>query len=351
MISINGKSNPNDINLILDRDFERFDSVVLGSIPPIFRIMLDVEENPNYVVMYNFATEDISSYIEQFNSLDSYLSVCASSDQILNGVLYGATKIDTFDKNYFTKHSLFLKLASLKSLSNEELIKLYTEYDLRLQERVLQEVEPYIQLFWEKILSKYGANALSLAFGTTKVSVDQIREINPYLKPENYEKLKELVDKVDINFIESDLYELPKYIDGKRYDAINLSNIYEYLNFGKDATLEGAKRFRDFIMNDLYPHLNLNGNILVSYLYAFSEELKKDFDWMYKEYNGQIPESEGSEIWDLKQQGLTMQNLAYSYLFDVFKDIDTLKIPTSHVEYGYSKDMSHDLAFMLKKTK
>lgn len=51
--------------------------------------------------MYNFAIEDIASYTQVFENFNRYLSVCASGDQVLNGILYGATNIDTFDKNYF----------------------------------------------------------------------------------------------------------------------------------------------------------------------------------------------------------------------------------------------------------
>lgn len=217
-----------------------------------------------------------------------------------------------------------------------------------------------IQLFWEKLFSKYSSESLSLAFGNTRVSYEQIIEINPYLKPVNYEKLRSLVDKVDINFIESDLYDLPEYIKGKKYDAINLSNIYEYLYFNNDVNLQSAFEFRDFVMNRLYPHLNENGSILISYLYAWSNEVKKDFDEMKKTFF-EICDTFGEKVANLEQldtslfnssfQYFTTHNLAYSYLFDAFKDIDTINIPTAHIVYGFSKDMSHDMAFMLKKTK
>lgn len=352
MISINSTNNISDINSILEKDFNMFDSVVSCKLSPFTRKIMDIELNPNYEIMYNFATEDISSYIGKFSNLNNYLTVCASGDQILNGILYGATNIDTFDKNFFAKHILFLKLSAIKALNPHEFIKFFTEYDLKLFERILQESEIYVQRFWEKIFSEYNIEVvIKLIFGNLKLSIEQIKQINPYLLPSNYEKLRELIKKTNINFIESDLPELPSYIFGKLYDAINLSNIYDHLYYGKPIVLDNIEEFRDFIINKLYSCLNTNGTILIAYLYAWSEKVKDDFDEMYKKYNGQLAPAHAlsNEHLPLLQLGLTTQNLSYSYLFEAFKDLETTKIPTAHVDFGYSKDTSHDLALLLTK--
>lgn len=354
MIRVNSKDSFSDINSILEKDFDMFDNVVSCKLSPFTRKIMDIELNPNYETMYNFATEDISSYIGKFSSLNSYLSVCASGDQILNGILYGATNIDTFDKNFFSKHILFLKLSAIKALKPHEFIKFFTEYDLKLFEKILQESEIYIQKFWEKVFSEYNIEVvIKLIFDNLKLSIEQIKQINPYLDPANYEKLIELIKRADVNFIESDLHELPRYIFGKSYDAINLSNIYEHLYYRKPIILGNSEEFRDFIINKLYPCLNTNGTILIAYLYAWSEKVKADFDEMYKKYKGQLAPAHAlsNEYLPLLQLGLTTQNLLYSYLFEAFKDLETTKIQTAHVEFGHSKDTSHDLALLLTKNK
>ena len=91
---------------------------------------------------------------------------------------------------------------------------------------------------------------------------------------------------------------------------------------------------------------------MVSYLYAWSDELDKDFAKMYAESKGKVVGTGALNLVDYMSYylpGLTTQNLAYHYLFEAFKEDNVEKLATEHVQYGQSKDMSHDCALLLRK--
>lgn len=352
MLTINYSNNTEEIKKAFERDLENIESVLDSSLNPLTRALLNIKLNPNYSVLYNFATEDIASYITSFNSIENYLTVCASGDQVINAIIYGAKNIDTFDINFLSKHALILKLSSIKCLNSNDIVKLFTTYDPKLLEKVISNTDIMVQQFWESIFKEYRTDIVGEFFGEYKIPENTIYDINPYLIPNNLEQLKSLLDSININFIESDLYSLPKFLKNK-YDAINLSNIYEYLNFDTQVNFENAKQFYDFITQQLVPYLNNNGTILLCYLYAFSKKTKKHFDELYKTtkfvklYNSHTKLT--SESAKALQQGLTTQNLAYSQLYDVFNSEQLIEIQTQHMNYGQSIDTSHDTALILRK--
>lgn len=104
-------------------------------------------------------------------------------------------------------------------------------------------------------------------------------------------------------------------------------------------------------MQKMYPRLNKNGTMMISYMYAFSDKVKEDFDEMYKNNPNRIVSSGpiGFEQVPDYIKGLTTQNYAYSLLLDEFKEESIKKIETEHVQYGQSQDMSHDMALCLRK--
>ena len=352
MITINYSNNTDEIKKAFDRDLENIESVLDSSLNPLTRALLNIKINPNYSVLYNFATEDIASYITSFNSLENYLTVCASGDQVINAIIYGAKNIDTFDINYLAKHALILKLSAIQCLNSSEIIKLFTTYNQKLLEKVISNTNPLVQQFWESIFKEYRQDIVGEFFGEYTISEQTIYDINPYLIPTNLEQVKSLLGNVNINFIESDLYSLPQHLKNT-YDAINLSNIYEYLNFDTQVNIENAKQFYEFITQQLIQFLNNDSTLLLCYLYAFSKKTKTHFDELYKTtefsklYNSHTKLT--SESAKSFQQGLTTQNLAYSQLYDVFKNESLTEIPTRHMNYGQSIDNSKDTALIYRK--
>ncbi|MBQ8659864.1 MAG: hypothetical protein IJ475_03415 [Bacilli bacterium] len=315
-------------------------------------------QNSGYESLYTHATEDMATYYKAFNATKTHLCIGASGEQVVNAILFGAQEIDVYDSNRLCRHALHLRLAAIESLTLEEYFEYYKSFSRILFDKIAYYLPQDEIIYWATVYSIFGPHNLNAGLGIAellftykKLDDDLIKKINPYLTPENYNKLKRLIHRVKINYIDSDLYNLPKHIKDKTYDVINLSNIYEYLNYSKDVNIKNAKTYHKFVMQELYTRLNQNGTILVSYLYAWSDKLNKDFLEMIKETEGKVVGTEAMTVFEYPfyLAGLTTQNLAYSQLLEVFKNDKLERLQTEHVQYGQSKDMSHDLALLLRK--
>lgn len=316
-------------------------------------------KNNKYESLYTFATEDMSTYFKEFTITDSFLTIGASGDQVINAINSGAKTIDVFDSNRLCRHAMYLKLAAIKGLSYEEFTEYYETFSPFLFVKLIEYLPEEEFMYWGTLYSMFGLSNIKsgeyirdLLFTYKRLDKDIVKSINPYLIPQNYEKLKKTINEVSINYIDSDLYNLPSHLSNKTYDAINLSNIYEYLNYGNNTTHKKAQEYHDFILNSLYPHLNQNGSIMVSYLYAWSDKAHQEFQRLYKQTNGKVVGTGALSMPDFMVYylpGLTTQNLSYHYLEEVFQNDPIEKIPTEHIQYGQSSDMSHDMALILRK--
>lgn len=283
-----------------------------------------------YESLYTFATEDMSTYFKEFTITNSFLTIGSSGDQVINAINSGAKNIDVFDCNRLCRHAMYLKLAAIQGLSYEEFTEYYTTFSPFLFIKLIEFLPEEELMYWGTLYSMFGLSNIksgeylrNLLFTYKRLNNDLIKEINPYLVPENYNKLKKSINEVSINYIDSDLYNLPSHITNKKYDAINLSNIYEYLNYGNTTTFQNAQYYHDFIINNLLPHLNYNGSIMVSYLYAWSDKAHQEFKKLYQKSNGKIVSTGALSMSDYITYylpGLTTQNLAYHYLEESFKE-------------------------------
>lgn len=163
---------------------------------------------------------------------------------------------------------------------------------------------------------------------------------------------QERLANVEINYIDSDIYGLNKHLGDNTYDAMTFSNIYEYLNYGRYVCEENALKYYEFIMKEMYPRLNENGTIMVNYMYAFNDAVRKFINTAID--TGRMDEFVYAEAIPLTKfetylQGLTSQNYAYTLLLDLFDKENIKKVATAHVEFGQSFDTSHDMALCLNK--
>lgn len=316
-------------------------------------------KDARYESLYTFATEDMTSYFKEFKVTDSFLTIGASGDQVINAINSGAKVVDVYDSNRLCRHAMHLKIAAIQALTYNEFLEYYKTFSPFLFVKIADYLPEEELMYWGTLYSMYGPTNTKggeylnkLLFTYKRLDNDLIKSINPYLNPSNYEKLRTSITQVTINYLDSDLYSLPKHIADRSYDAINLSNIYEYLNYSNDTRFKHARKYRNFVINELYPHLNSNGTMLVSYLYAWSDQVHEDFQRLYAASKGKVVSTGALNFEDYFKYylpGLTTQNLSYHYLFEAFKDDNIEKIPTSHVEYGQSTDMSHDMAVILRK--
>lgn len=305
-----------------------------------------------YGPLYLFATEDMRTYYKEYNNPETFLTIGASGDQLLNAILLGARRIDVFDSNPLSKRGCALKVEAFKSLTKKDFMKYYHKLSAGIFNNFASNLSDKDLIFWDSLYDiKGGEEIARKLFVYKRLAPELIKKINPYLDDENYEKLKGMIEGVEINYIDAPLYSLPSHLGNQKYDGITLSNIYEYLVFGKNANQEEVNTFYEFIMGEVYPRLNDGGKAMIAYIYAFNDYVKEYVDKLYDEHPDKFLPSGAIEVKDLPYylQGLTSQNRSYSLLYDKFKDESIDKIQTEHVEYGQSIDKSHDVAIMLKK--
>lgn len=311
-------------------------------------------EFKTYSGLYGDATEDITSYSPILGKMNSYLTTCSSGDQAINSILNGATNITTFDCNKLTKYALSLKIAALKALDRKEFIQFYNEFSKTIFEKIIPFLEGEDKEFWTYIFTHYPTTTINTKlFNRKRLEKSLTIRINPYLKGTQYAIVKEKIEDIHFSFLESDIYDLPKQIEGS-FDGINLSNIYEYLNFGLSTSAKNAQRYMSLI-NQLRKHLTDQGTMLIAYLYGFDsytysfvkEIFKKNPNYLRqitKPYNTQ-------EELELIKRGLTWQNYAYALLYDeALKQGATPHSTMINVDYGIST-ANQDMVLSIKKGK
>lgn len=306
----------------------------------------------NYGPLYNHGTEDMRTYYEHFNSVEDILTIGASGDQILNAVNMGAKRIDVFDKNILSKRGVSLKIAASKTVSKEDLLEYFHSLDEELYQFIRTELGEADKAYWDSVYEIADSKDISRnLFPYRNLNRFLIEKINPYLDDENYELLKEKLQDVEINFIDSKLESIYQHINGRKYDAINFSNVPEYLNMGESSRADDARAFHDYVMSYIYPHLKDGGKIMLAYMYAFSESVRKFIMESYKQDPDGIIKSGAVRLSNIEKylMGLTDQNVGYGLLLEEFKNDPIERIVTEHIVYGQSQDMEHDMAIMLRK--
>lgn len=215
------------------------------------------------------------AYIEQLRDRRDILTVIGSGDQVLNSILLGSENIDAFDISRFPKYFLGLKIAAIKVLTYDEFIAFFFNYKKsfprNLYKKVVSTMDGELKEFWSKIASpklfttNYSPRSVyfsGLFVNDQDASLRAIK-LNPYLNERNYYLLKKKIDNVRINCLTGNIMNLGDQIN-KRYDFINLSNIYMYqLSILMDEPdCHQEEKYKHFVKN---LQLNPDGRI-ISYL-------------------------------------------------------------------------------------
>ena len=182
-------------------------------------------------------------------NVKSVLTVAGSGDQALFYKLSGVENIDTFDVNINAGIIQDIKCAAIKDLSRDEYIDLLTRLYRADSNRII--TTPQICRLWDV----FGPDTQqALLNNRSGMMFGAGHDIFAY--PENiptddeYKKLGKLLDK-KFNFIWSDLERLGIKLQ-RKYDLINISNIFDYIPDGKIQTK---------ILNDLSEHISVGGHI------------------------------------------------------------------------------------------
>ena len=233
--------------------------------------------------IYKKTNEKLNEFIDLLLNKDKVLSVIGSGDQILNTLLTKPSKIDAFDISVFPKFFLKLKIASIKSLSRDEYIKFFfstTEtfldeyYDDLYFDKIRKELDIEAEDFWTYLFQYNDWYDIynSTLFSSESVFEEQAIIQNKYLDNDEYYNLRDILQSVQINYIESNLLDL-KIND--TYDLIYLSIILEYVK--KSAYF------------DKIDELSVkNKGIIISYIFGEIDKAIKMFngDFDYREFDG-----------------------------------------------------------------
>ena len=279
----------------------------------------DLAYDSGFYKIYPFTTENIGGYIDEFDLKDkSLLTVGSSGDQVINSILKGCKDITVIDINPYTKMYYYLKAASIINLNVDEFydylryidypypfIKNYLVFSKSIFKKIestLKDMDYESYLFWKKLFSSFDLNDIRTnIFMLDEYQNNVLNSCNLYLQNENnYNKVKRLLRNIKPNFINEDLF---KADIKKSFDNIWFSNIGTYLQI---------KEIRKLLYKYSFL-LNLDGKILISYLYNTSEninyksefmniyDLEKTFRLLSK-YNPKLITFEGIEGIKMKKQ-------------------------------------------------
>ena len=282
-------------------------------------LILDKDKVDNYYRfhrLYPFSNENTKACFEPFDLRKKrILSVLSSSDQIFEMFLKGARKIDTFDMNPLTEDYYYLKETSFQQLPQEEFLRFFclkefvstfTDNNHAFNRENFQKIKPLLSTkttLWNDLFTRYapleirGENRL---FTWDEEPVRVLKETLSYLEEDKYLYLKEHIQELEMNYINSNLMDIVKKLK-KRYDLMYLSNIINHAtSMFPQSTSEEFKR----LILELATHLNPGGVIIVGYLYEIETEV--DIPIYQKDYRNQVfKEKEFSyyyfpKIYDLK---------------------------------------------------
>ena len=192
----------------------------------------------NTSAVYKISNERIQDYHKFLTNKKRMLSVIASGDQILCGILEGTKEIDAFDISRFPKYFLFLKIAAIQALSREEYIDFF--YGGCNSDEVYEDMYASISVylkgdaeeFWDGLLNffewkeVYNSTLFSSEPYMERTAINQ----NKYLQSdEEYNKLRQVIGSVTIRTHEGDILDLVSTFNVP-YDIVYLSNIIYYVN-------------------------------------------------------------------------------------------------------------------------
>jgi hypothetical protein len=181
----------------------------------------------------------------------------AGGDQYFEALTSGFKNITTFDINVYSYYYLFYRIVTILSNPYDATEGIHypklMPYDEFRSFRSLipEEAFEFWTLVYKKIL---GFNMKNVIYGNPAAN----KEFISYRRSkEDYIKLQKILLSLnlkEIPFLNCNITELDRYINGMMFDNINLSNIYDY-------KYEWARKEEDCksIMLSILKHLNQSG--------------------------------------------------------------------------------------------
>lgn len=242
------------------------------------RIGLMTEYNKIY---YN-TTENIKEYSKYLSGdYKSALLPTASGDHVLEAILMGIEDITCFDINHLVKYFAQLKFGAIKVFRKKDYLNFMYDSRMRFNNNYFNAfksvLDSDVRIFWEEIYKACSELQIinnlfcgipfeldGKVVSTEKFYNYSANNLVTYLRDDNYLFVQEKLRSLKLDFIDGNLLELADNLGEKRFDLINLTNIYEYINV--QCKREDSKQFGN-ALKDIIKYLNDDGKIMISYLY------------------------------------------------------------------------------------
>lgn len=190
--------------------------------------------------IYRTTNEQIDKYQRYLKNRENVLSIIASGNQILDTIYEENKNITGFDISTFPKYYLELQIAALNTLRLKDYINfIYGDIDDEKFDDMYDTIHPMLEKeakeFWDSLLNFFDFSEItaSTLFSNEIVYPKNIIERNIYLQSEeNYQRLKDNIQQVNLKYITGDIFSLAKELDTS-YDFINLSSIIYYNDLDK----------------------------------------------------------------------------------------------------------------------
>lgn len=264
-----------DINKETYQDIEKAKKIIN------LRFYQTIDEFSKYCSLYAFTNENVNA---AYNYLDvqnkKILTIAASGDHVFEAISKGAKEVTYFDVNSLAKYYIELKGAGIKVLPQVIFYDYffkepvfshdYNSFNFFTYKTIRNHLGENTRLFWDSLYQEYSGEVIrkSKLFYSSEESFDFLKSGLSYLKPQNYQKLKKILQNSNIfaqnNFLNADIRAIPKVMTNK-FDIIYLSNIADYIPeiFPKPYIIN----FKSFIETELDPLLNEQGKIVAAYIF------------------------------------------------------------------------------------
>lgn len=202
-------------------------------------------DNLSVRCVFPYSNEELSMMYDMLPvEAKRVLTVGSSGDQVIHAIAHGARDITLIDGNPMAYPYAELKLAAIKNLSFSEFREYFGERHESILSssyyaKVSHDLSERSRRFWEDLIMDYPVEdfqscadfRVKFNFGFSGRFDRTYHDI--YCDENKFNKLKEQISKCKVQFINADLEDFAKNLDGK-YDLILLSNIADY---------EGINRF------------------------------------------------------------------------------------------------------------
>ena len=204
------------------------------------------DDNSINSAVYLYTNELLYRYEHLFKNKKSMFSIVGSGEQIMCGALEGIERIDAVDVSRFPKQFLYLRLATLQALDDEEFIKFFHGevnddyknfsdfyYNHVYEDRIRNYIDPEGLIFWDDLFSKYPWDLIlyKLCRLSWRRDVPRARQMKNsiFLNPKLYYELRARLKDVYINMQTGNILDLIDKYNHTNYDVLYLSNVHNYM--------------------------------------------------------------------------------------------------------------------------